>query len=64
MIKLLFITLISLLSLSSFAQNSKLRIKVLSSENENPVANANIELSEKYFSTTNNYGECDFENIR
>lgn len=63
MIKLLFITLISLLSLSSFAQNSKLRIKVLSSENENPVANANIELSEKYFSTTNNYGECDFENI-
>ena len=61
--KLIFITLISLLSLSSFAQTSKIIIKVLSSETDNAVANANIELSERIFGTTNISGECVFENI-
>ncbi|MEO8232182.1 MAG: TonB-dependent receptor [Ignavibacteriota bacterium] len=59
---ILFI-LITLLSLSTFAQSSTLKIKVISSDSDSPVANANVELSEKYFSTTNNSGECVFENI-
>ena len=55
--------IITILSSSAFAQSSTLKIKVMSSDSDNTVANANIELSENYFGTTNNSGECVFENI-
>jgi len=57
-------SIIALIQLSGFAQSSiDLKIKVNSAENNDPITNANITLSEKYFGTTNNLGEAVFENL-
>ena len=47
----------------SFAQSINLKIKVYSTETNIPITNCNIALSEKYFGTTNNSGECDLEKV-
>ena len=57
-----FIVLFSIQFLAS-AQTHDLKLIVLSSENNLPVTNANIELSGNYFGTTNNSGKYIFENI-
>ena len=45
------------------AQTINTKIKLLDGENNLPVSNANISLSEIYFGTTNNEGEYIIENI-
>jgi len=57
-------SIIALIQFTSFAQSSiDLKIKVNSVEINDPITNANITLSEKYFGTTNNFGEAVFENL-
>jgi len=57
-----FIVLFSI-QFFAFAQTHYLKLIVLSSENNLPVTNANIELSGNYFGTTNNSGQYIIENI-
>ncbi len=61
--KLFYFIVIILFNSLSFAQVSTLKIKVTNFDSNNSIANANIELSDKFFGTTNNSGECVFENI-
>ncbi len=58
----IFLTL-SLIQIVSFAQSIDMRIKVSSVEDDKPVINANISLSNKYFGTTNSFGDCVLDNI-
>ena len=58
----LFIT-IFLSSIFIFPQQSNLIIKVINADKGDPIINANIALSEKYYGTTNNFGECVFNNL-
>jgi len=57
------VLIISLIQLFTFARSIDIKIKVISTENNAQITNANISLSEKYFGTTNNSGDCIFENL-
>jgi hemoglobin/transferrin/lactoferrin receptor protein len=62
--KTIFLILtILLVQFLGFAQSISIKIKVTSAENNQPISNANITISEKYFGTTNNSGECFLENL-
>ncbi|MFH1197322.1 MAG: hypothetical protein V1720_16610, partial [bacterium] len=45
------------------AQSYFIKIKLTDAETQNIIENASIYLSRKYFSTSNNAGEIEFDNI-
>lgn len=61
--KVLFL-LFLLLPFSNIAQTIQLKIKLFDLETNNYISNANISLSDKYFTTTNNIGEAIFADLK
>ena len=55
--------LVFFISITSFTQTIKLEIKTLDFEKGTPITDANIELSKKYFGTTNNLGEFSISDL-
>jgi hemoglobin/transferrin/lactoferrin receptor protein len=54
---LLTLSFIFILNIEGFTQSINLKFVVVDSTNNSPIANANIQLSENLFTTSNNYGE-------
>jgi hemoglobin/transferrin/lactoferrin receptor protein len=52
-----------LVQLLTFAQSYDIKLKISDVENNSPIANANIALSERFFGTTNNFGEVVFKDL-
>ena len=47
----------------TFAQSYDIKLKISDVGNNTPIANANISVSERFFGTTNNFGEVLFKDI-
>ena len=47
----------------AFAQSYDIKLKISDVGNNTPIANANISVSERFFGTTNNFGEVLFKDI-
>ena len=59
----ILILMVLLIQLITAAQSINTKIKLLDAENNLPISNANISLSEIYFGTTNSEGEFNIESI-
>ncbi len=62
--KTLFIILtLSIIQFETFAQSFDIKLKIGDTDNNMPITNANIAVSDLFFGTTNNFGEVLFENL-